>query len=45
MAKKNFMTNLNPELIEELKIEAKKQNRSTNNLIETILKNYLDESN
>ena len=40
--KKTYTIKLNPELLEELKAEAKKENRPFNNYIETLLFTHPD---
>lgn len=40
--KKAYTLKIEEELLEQIKIRAEKENRSVSNLMETVLKNYID---
>lgn len=44
LARKQTSFRLNPELLDTLRIEAKRQNRSLNNLVESILMAFIAEN-
>lgn len=43
MKKKKFTTTVDPELLEKIKIQAIKEKRSVSDLLEELIKKYLDE--
>jgi predicted transcriptional regulator len=42
--KKAYTLKLDEKLLEELKVQAEKENRSVSNLIETVLMQYVDDT-
>lgn len=42
--KKAYTLKLDEKLLEELKVQAEKENRSVSNLIETVLMQYVDDA-
>lgn len=43
MARENFTTTLNSELLEKLRIQAIKEKRNINDILEQLIKEYLQE--